>query len=247
MNYGFNVKSEMLPAFGDLIGDKNPIHRREDIAVKAGFADTPVFAVMLQMMAEQCAHNSSILRDGLYSNHSFRFIQPVYPDMHGEIKTEFGGQEVEGGDKTIRADIYSGTELAVKSLATFSQKKLLNPNLPDVGKLEKACIDKSQEEILLNMIEDVGIEVNREGMPFMLPASLFSSRLLKMGNEVGLKSGVYLRADFSFHKTPEAGEFDYGVKLLKQRGPLYKFSVACYQNRLPVVSGELLVNSLPEN
>ncbi|MDP3881924.1 MAG: MaoC family dehydratase [Nanoarchaeota archaeon] len=249
--HSFEVSDGILPQFGDLIEDQNPIHRSREEAEKAelGFTNTPIFAIFQAAYAENILDSPLFSRrDNLFLHHSssFKFVKPLYPAQQIRARIETPTY-TEAGLISKLTLLNPGGEVSMKAEALFSPQPRQN-HMGDVRNLRQVCnydlaISRQDSETFYQLL---GVAPTHRISNLQVAAGIPAALLKMIGRAGHSLAGVSRELDLYYHQDPHEGNFNFAVYLKSvmgkpERGYIYNFRSICQQDGQTILVGDMKV------
>jgi len=253
----FIVQRQIPMNFGrKVVFDENEIHFDKEVAIAAGFSDTPIHGTYLAGQIEHfTSDNLRLINDFIgenfvYAGQDMIFERPLYPEKeaywgHGKV------ERFENGVDWHLDIVNKKSRPYVSGVSRLRYKRRDRPekqaNNFEMGKF----VAENEREIDLDKLKlwyDFLGRPLKNAVPISYVAALIPSLLLGVASrETGKPKGTYYSSSLNFHNHPGLGIFKTIIripqppKLTRRKGCEYVFDALCIQEGVPILSGKVVV------
>ena len=97
----FRITNAMLQGFGDVTGDRNPVHFDDLAAKRAGFRKRIAHGLLTGSLVSQVFGMDFPGPGAIYKCQSFEFERPVYIDDEVRVRVEVVDKKIENGKQFV--------------------------------------------------------------------------------------------------------------------------------------------------
>jgi len=238
-----------FPEFGDLIRDKNPLHRDQAYAQAQGCLAPPVFGVALEALAYEVITKNKIFTDFQAQHYvpthlSFKFSEPVYAGervilANGNLSLPEGSLTLKYCALSNSKDVFNGSIKIGNEYPSF---------VPPEGEVLIDYQQEITEDDAQRFYALLGCKQSESVSPLQVAAQIPAALLQLSQERSGTLQGKYAGMRLELYADPRPGRYHTTISLRSAKARqqpekvyIYNIQGTCYQEEQPFLVGEMMV------